>query len=432
MLIILFANCFTAFADSLSVLIDNLSEKRGDIYAGCYYDQIDGEYHIMSTDITALKNAITSSKVLAKAYSSFRDNIVFEKADFTLIQLQSANDRIVEVLEKSKALFSCCIFERKQTIEIQTDRATINTFREYIRSLADEKSAVSGASLSERIIFVEGAPSIAPADSATPQNAADIPALQLSQENVTEFYMLDAKNQAYIKRDFGESYSSEVFKSADELDAFIISAINGMNAPGSASLMEKKLPLREGNIVVFLEDGTRYSYYFEEDNVLNINGDCFTVWNELFKANSQVLHSQLQKNKIPKWLAWMKLENITAITGHTPKGGMKAVAKDMLKTHANLLYRHIFIESGEKYERDKINLPSGFDVFKADISFKSGTTHTLIMQGKTLYIESSDMSYGYKYKTDALTAKEMIQTFDRVIQAASEEELKLLYALQPY
>jgi hypothetical protein len=119
----------------------------------------------MSTDIAAAKKAIESSDTLKKAYAVVKANIAFEKADFTLAQLRSAQNKISKMLDKSSASYACTIYEMTQTIEIETDEATIKALKDSILKLVDVKSIVSKASLAERIKFVVNEAAISyPAD----------------------------------------------------------------------------------------------------------------------------------------------------------------------------------------------------------------------------------------------------------------------------
>jgi hypothetical protein len=221
---------------------------------------------------------------------------------------------------------------------------------EQVKPLKPQILKAAGASLSRKLIFVYK-------DSPVPAETAQTPG-----NSVSELYILDAKNQAYIKADTNAA-----------------NMINGLTE--NAVLLKKALPVREGTALVFLEDGTRLSYFFEENGDLNVNGACYRVQpaaREAFEKKLAELKASPGASKHPKWLAWMQAENITTISS--------GKAQD---------YRDIRIESGKRLALADIKPPE--NARKAEISFKSGVKYTLTFAENTLNIISSDLDYACAY-----------------------------------
>ncbi len=121
---------------------------------------------------------------------------------------------------------------------------------------------------------------------------------------------MDAENQVYLQNDFVNTY--------------IVDAINGLPKDGKATPAGKTYPAREGEVVVFLQDGTRYSYYFESDGTLNING--FKMRNSISIPDYRILLAAdetpadcgcfVSRNPIRVWQSRQKLlyTNATSVS----------------------------------------------------------------------------------------------------------------------
>jgi hypothetical protein len=354
-LALLSANCGLASAaailkedeeDSFSVLIDGIEHKYAQLFAGVHMDN--GKYHIMATDIAALRKALDADSGLAEAYAENKPYIVFEQADFTRKQIDSVMDKIGDEFSKSKSIASW--WSDEKNIMIQASANVLKSHRASILAIAESvKSKTSGTSLAGRIVFIPGEPEI-------------LETMETSPSEIAELYVLDAKNQAYIKADS---------KARDMIS----------NVMEKAVLLKKTLPMREGAALVFLKDGTRLSYFFEANGDLNVNGACYRVQpaaREAFEKRLAESKANASLAKRPKWLAWMQLESVTAVSS--------GKAQD---------YRDIQIESGKRLALAELNTPE--NARKAEISFISGVKYTLAFAGDSLYITSSDMSYACAY-----------------------------------
>jgi hypothetical protein len=381
--------------DPLMELMSALEDKCPGLYASGYYGE-DSKYHIMSTNVAAMKKEILADRGLKMLYESISENIVFEGAEFTMAELEKAYDRIRKLLAGQNTGAAISLNSKKNTIEIFAGEEKIKPYKNQILMAADIKSSVSGVSLSTRLVFEK---EMTIHDLAGGGDNS----LELTADSVKDFLILDTQNQAYIKKSFRSlnryTITSELLKTSDDIDNYILNTINGLRIKGKASPTGKTLPLREGEAVIFLNDGTRYSYYFEKDGTLNINGECYKVSADAAKTFRQrltTLKACLKADMRPKWLSWMKPENVTAITAYTPNAVKIEVKKDNIRVHAWGLYRDICVDSGEKYVPGEEKIPASYD-FKAELEFKSGVRITLVMNGKTLWIESSDSDYGCKY-----------------------------------
>ncbi len=385
------------YTDPLMELMSALEDKYPGLYASGYYGNDNSTYYIMCTDTAAIKNAIATDSKLKSLYAKVTEKIIYKTADFTISELEKAHDRILEILSANKTGAAISLNSQKNTIEIFAPEEKIKPIKSQILKAADIKSSVSGVSLSEKLVFVYE-------DWTLHETAggSDSP-LELTAESVRDFFILDAQSQTYIKKYFKGYTRSTVFsdllKDNDDINNYILDTINGLRTKDKATPTGKTLPLREGEAVVFLNDGTRYSYYFEKDGTLNINGECYKVNTDAaktFRQRLKTLKACLNGDMRPKWLSWMKPANITAITAYTPKAGKIEVKEHNIRVHAWGLYRDISVDGGEKYLPKEEKLPSDCD-FKAELDFKSGVRYTLVMKGKTLWIESSDLDYGCKY-----------------------------------
>jgi hypothetical protein len=255
-----------------------------------------------------------------------------------------------------------------------------------------------------------------------------IPGLDLTRENVHEFHFLDLEKQAYWGIQFGyvlDGASGELYSSEEiyPLVADMFAKLHGKAKPTGTIT-----PVREGDIVVFLVDGTRYSYKIEEGNILNINGVCYKVEAQALidfqKAFALIKNARQDFQPCPKWLAWMNVSNITSITRFTSTNKQTKVYPNALKGHANLIYRTIDIESAEPYKVQDVLLPNDSGVFKVVITFESGVSYTLVAKGKVLYIELSDRAYGLKYLTKT-GAEALIEQYDFWAWAEKDEDFHL-------
>ena len=185
-----------------------------------------------------------------------------------------------------------------------------------------------------------------------------------------------------------------------------------------------------GNVVIRTKANTRFSYYLESDNVLNINGSRYKLSNKQAEHISNIVKLVAENEFcfiLPKWFAWMNPSNVTSFTQFHPliadkdfnsllysfeEGRLDSTvgpdfydkpdepspfSAEVYFMSYELFESYFSIENGGRYELGSVQLPNDKEYYEMTINFKSGVYYKVMVHGTTLLLESSDMSYGCKY-----------------------------------
>lgn len=155
--------------------------------------------------------------------------------------------------------------------------------------------------------------------------------------------------------------------------------------------------------LVYMEDGSKSTYYITPTQVYDKDEHALKATAEqcqmLYDAAKQC---NIKYKGIPQWLVYMSLERITEVR-------FKGAAQDNVDEDISLVtkdkdaiesiwrvLRNVKVEPGCT-KRAEFNFDAPADLMTMSLTFDSGVTYDIFLQGKTLGIKSSDMDYTLSY-----------------------------------
>lgn len=198
---------------------------------------------------------------------------------------------------------------------------------------------------------------------------------------------------AYVSGEMKSNYPTE-FEA-------VINAVNGL------SVLEKTSKMPSGNakygLMTVANDGkyTKVQYYLYKD-MLTVNGTPYKISEWQYNTLKTAMESGTKvQNAVPQWFVYMNPNRVTGITGTDTNGKIQKMPKGNVLNAAKRL-TSIFVKSAKTYKlgsKDFTYIP-----FRAIYTFDSGVTYTVWVskagsrsKDVTIYVESSDMSYGCEY-----------------------------------
>lgn len=150
-------------------------------------------------------------------------------------------------------------------------------------------------------------------------------------------------------------------------------------------------------------NGNRRQIYITA-NALHVGGKAYRLSNTQY-YNLLTLLDDSMYDGVPfaRWLLYINPHNVTKIVCTDQTGRSFEIKPENMAYAANYT-KNIEVSYGITYKTGTYDLSRAKGGFKAVMYFKNDTTITMYMNSTTIYLESSDMSYGCRYSTDFMQA----------------------------
>lgn len=156
----------------------------------------------------------------------------------------------------------------------------------------------------------------------------------------------------------------------------------------------------EASFMALRSDYKKFFYTLTPSG-LQVDGTGYAV-SEEDRTRLQVLSGDPVCSAYPYWLIYMNPGRVTGASYQTEgsRGEQELGQLQAAQLGENIRWLTVAQGSGSTYAATGRKYTPGPDNFEIKFQFDSGVVYTVQFEGQTLYMESSDMSYGCKYAVD--------------------------------
>lgn len=134
------------------------------------------------------------------------------------------------------------------------------------------------------------------------------------------------------------------------------------------------------------------------ENALEIDGVIYKLTTDQYNSIKKVADIYMQKDhqSFAQWLVWMNPNRVTKIDWADETKVSRSLQQNIFLIASNA--RDLTVSGGTTYTPGSKNFGLMDYVSRMVMTFDNGVTYTMVIDNDTLYLESSDMSFGCQYK----------------------------------
>lgn len=170
--------------------------------------------------------------------------------------------------------------------------------------------------------------------------------------------------------------------------------------------LEENPPISDNEFLLWTKDGTRHVYGTSRGGYFIADGKTYALPQDRLSLVETFFSGLLSGNDpeygqffrpYPMWLIWMTPSKIQEVIFYSPEHGALTMAPDVMHFTAKYASECAVTRQDSTYTLGAVDF-TGDDVFHLVIRFSGGISYNIYAKGRDYFVESSDMSYGCRYK----------------------------------
>lgn len=341
---------------------------------------------------------------------------------------ESTHESVAEE-ETSHSVLDNSSEPQPSSTESSSDEASIS---ESEGASSEPASSSSSAEASPNESSMESAVSSA---DVIPEGYSKVPPLN----TVQSFFTRNPAGYTYVGKwlDFSSPYY--VFEAESPLGKLEQKIMDALAAFEGLEPANEELPITDNEFLLWTVDGVRHVYGTSRGGYLIADGKTYILpvdkqetiqgLHDFLLLQSNAQHASLT-HTYPQWLMWMTPSKIQEIIFHSPVRGPVSISPNLLKHAAGQATLIVKPNSDSTYKLGSVDF-SGDDVFHLEIRFNGGVVYHIYAKSVgyegDYYVESSDMSFGCKYRLMLTSidgaAQFLINEYEYIADAKTEEDV---------
>lgn len=202
---------------------------------------------------------------------------------------------------------------------------------------------------------------------------------------------------------------------------------------------DETLQISDCEFLIWTKDGVRHTFGMVQDRLV-ADGKAYLLPQERAK-DIRLFHQYIldlgktasYMHIYPQWLVWMTHSNIQEVIFHSPTRGPLTITPVLADYVADNATRAVQPTGASTYQLESVDF-SGNDVFHLEIRFKTDVVYHIYAKNAgyggyeaDYYVQSSDMSFGCKYRTKLSSiygaAQFLIDEYEHIADAKSIKDL---------
>ncbi len=294
------------------------------------------------------------------------------------------------------------------------------------------RQSSESATASEPIPEPPAAAVVSPTQQSVPLAANEAAAIPLLVD-ISEIYARNPADHTYIGKQVDFAQPQDDLAHFDREIREKLSLFEGLTPTGEG------LQISDSEFLIWTKDGVRHTFGMVQDRLV-ADGKTYLLPQERAK-DIRLFHQYIldlgktasYMHIYPQWLVWMTHSNIQEVIFHSPTRGPLTITPVLTDYVADNATRAVQPTGASTYQLGSVDF-SGNDVFHLEIRFKTDVVYHIYAKNAgyggyeaDYYVQSSDMSFGCKYRTKLSSiygaAQFLIDEYEHIADAKSIKDL---------